>query len=570
MKLPRFLVSEWPGLLLPLVPLIIFAPAVFGPWVFWQRDISLYWYPQAEAFVRVVSGGSLPLWNPYISFGLPLLADPSAQALYPFTWLNLVVAPEGFYKVYTLFHVTAAGLGLYFLARRLGLSRPSSLAAAAVWMASGPLLVVVSHYHHLAGTAWLPWVLLALDAALTSGTLRASLIFGATMAGQLFAGSGDLCLMAAFVSAGYVAVFLAAGEGTAPARARASAMVLLTGGASAALLSAAQWLPTLAILHAGQRLQLDASTRMYWSLHPASLLDLWVPRLVNDMPVNGPWRAALFESRDPLFSCVYMGAGGAGVAFLSLPFRWSRFKVFAAAGLAFSIVTALGRHALLYPVLVRITPLFLFRYPEKYVVLAGFFWALLVGMAFEDWVPGRGGRDGRRWLAGAALAAGWPWSCSRWRRGPSRVPAVLSRVVEPIGVVARELFLAQAATKWLRAGSAVACVALLALAARPTAFASGLDRGRRARGGSRSTLGASARVSIPSRPPQLMKTRPALAGLVAPGSRIWVSMSKPNEWLNRQVILGPTGWEWQWWSAAALRDMALAADGGALGTPRQL
>ena len=78
MRLPRFLATEWPSLLLPLVPLVIFAPALFGPWVFWQRDISLYWYPQAEAFVRVVSGGSLPLWNPYTSFGLPLLADPSA------------------------------------------------------------------------------------------------------------------------------------------------------------------------------------------------------------------------------------------------------------------------------------------------------------------------------------------------------------------------------------------------------------------------------------------------------------------------------------------------------------
>lgn len=555
MKVLRILATEWPSLLLPLVPLAIFAPALFGPWVFWQRDISLYWYPQAEAFVRVVSGGSWPLWNPYTSFGLPLLADPSAQALYPFTWLNLLVAPETFYKAYTVFHVTGAGMGLYFLMRRWGLSRLSSLAGAAVWMASGPLLVVVSHYHHLAGTAWLPWVLLALDAALTSATLRASVLFGAAMACQLLAGSGDLCLMAAFASAGYVAVFLVAGEGAAPARARASAMALLTGGASAALLSAAQWLPTLAILHAGQRLQLDASTRMYWSLHPASLLDLWVPRLINDMPVNGPWRAALFESRDPLFSCVYMGAGGAAMAVLSLPFRWSRFKVFAAAGLGFSILTALGRHAPLYPLLVRVTPLFLFRYPEKYVVLAGFFWALLVGMALEDWVPGRARDDGRRWLVGAALGGGVAMAMLAMAAWILTGPAVLSRVVEPIGVVARELFLARAASKCLRAGSAVACVALLAWL-----------RGRRPSRAAWTAATALAVVLVdlgsvgaginPLAPPQLMKTRPALADMVAPGSRIWVSMSKPNEWLNRQVILGPTGWEWQWWSAAALRDMA--------------
>src|SRR5262249_34890021 len=135
---------------------------------------------------------------------------PSYQILYPFTWLNLVMLPATYYKLYVLIHATAAGLGLYLLARKWGLSRTASFVAGAAWMCSGPLLVVVSHTHHFAGTAWIPWVLLALEAGLSSPTVGSALVLGGAAAGQVFAGSGDLCLMTGFMAAGRWLVFLRA------------------------------------------------------------------------------------------------------------------------------------------------------------------------------------------------------------------------------------------------------------------------------------------------------------------------------------------------------------------------
>ena len=111
------------ALLLALVPAVLFAPALTGG-VFFQRDIHAYWQPQVETLVRVMAEGAAPLWDPYEGFGLPLLADPSHQVLYPPTWLNFLLLPPTVYKVLVLGHAWAAAVGTFLLARASGLSRP--------------------------------------------------------------------------------------------------------------------------------------------------------------------------------------------------------------------------------------------------------------------------------------------------------------------------------------------------------------------------------------------------------------------------------------------------------------
>src|SRR5262249_61427527 len=81
-----------PSALLILVAWL-FREALFAGGVFYVRDIHLVWVPQAEAFARAIAAGSWPVWDDGLGFGQPLLADPSAQALYPPTWLGLAFRP---------------------------------------------------------------------------------------------------------------------------------------------------------------------------------------------------------------------------------------------------------------------------------------------------------------------------------------------------------------------------------------------------------------------------------------------------------------------------------------------
>ena len=96
----------WPVHLI-LATLLLPRATVLGEALF-DRDLHMDWYPRALVFAQTIRRGFLPLWDLTIGFGQPLLADPSAQVLYPTTWLNLLLAPWTAYNVYALGHLVFA------------------------------------------------------------------------------------------------------------------------------------------------------------------------------------------------------------------------------------------------------------------------------------------------------------------------------------------------------------------------------------------------------------------------------------------------------------------------------
>jgi hypothetical protein len=146
--------------LLPVAAVIGLAILVFFELVFlgrvpFERDIHSLFWGQCESFARMVKEGAWPVWNPWLGFGQPLLANPGAQVLYPLTWLNLVMRPEDYVAVYAVVHLAWAGLGLLALARALRFNWGASGVGAAVFMLSGPLLSSLSLWQHFAAAAWM-------------------------------------------------------------------------------------------------------------------------------------------------------------------------------------------------------------------------------------------------------------------------------------------------------------------------------------------------------------------------------------------------------------------------------
>jgi hypothetical protein len=527
-----------------------FAEALFTSRVFYQRDIFSYWYPHIEAFVRAVAEGSLPLWNPYVGFGTPFLADPSPQLAYPLTWLNLALPPSAYYKVFVVFHCLLAGAGLQALARRLGLSPLASFVAGAAWSVSGPLLSAVSLFHHFAGAAWSPWVLLALERLLSLQTNAAALVLGATAAGQLLAGSGDMCLMTATAALVRVAVFLFAERG----RRRGSAAILLGQGLLAAVfaagLAAVQWVPAIALLLAGARSARGSEASFYWSVHPMSLVDLVVPRFMADLPMNEALRALLFEAREPLLVCLYLGVPITFLALLGLVASDAPRRLVSAGLFAFFLVAALGRHTLVYPLLALVPPFGFMRFPAKYTIAAGIFFALLAAEGVDAWrsVWGRAVRS--RALAVIALAglagvgAFAVWVCLA--RAPESARAWLDL---PAGESVSTLLGRSEASLARTAGLAILCCLLGAARARQASPRGGFT-GALVALGVLDLVGVGARVNQLA-PADLLRVRPSLLAHLDPvhaPTRIY-SVQYSHERLRREIVRGPAGWEGPWtWS----------------------
>jgi hypothetical protein len=393
---------SWAVLAIPAFVLALFPEVVLEGRVFYERDVHLVWYSQVESFVRAVRGGSWPVWDPYVSFGHPMLANPNTQVLYPPTWLNLLLVPESAYVALTLLHVSFAAFGLYFFARRLGLGLPASLSASLLWAASGPLLSLVNVWHHLAGASWLPWVLLAADRALGAPSLRGAALTGLALGAQVLAGSPD---MSAFTGLAVAALVLARLDSRAPfgaanrRRAATAALALLLGLG----LAAGQLLPSLELARQSPRWNIDPGMRAIGSLHPGALLKLLSPVPLAELPLDPVRGAALLDEGMPFLRSLYLGGPALGLvlaALLGPPRRGRRFLALLGAG---SLLFALGRHTPVYAALVMVfPPLRSLRYPSKAAVLVALSGALLAGMGVEAWRDAAGARR-RRWLLGIAL-----------------------------------------------------------------------------------------------------------------------------------------------------------------------
>jgi hypothetical protein len=374
-----------------VVVLLLFREALGGAGLY-QRDIHAVWLAQSMAVARCLAAGAWPLWNPWFGFGEPLLANPTAQLLYPPAWLAILLPVPTGYDLYVILHVWLGGLGAFCLARRLALGPSGAALAGLCYALSGPLLSLANVWHHLAGAALLPWTALAGEALGASPRGR-GIALGGALALQVLAGSPDMAAMAAAA-----ALFLVLRPRDDRAGWKRMVPALARSAAVASLLSAAQWLPTLELAWRSARAGWGLTERLqtFWSLHPAGLSQVLLP-----LPAGAI--AHLFglegemEVREPFLGSVYLGMAAAPLVLWSLV-RGGRAARLAGGVLLLLVALALGRHLPLFAWLKAAVPFVgVFRYPIKIMVLAALAWALLAGAGLQAW-----GGDQR--LLGPALS----------------------------------------------------------------------------------------------------------------------------------------------------------------------
>lgn len=116
--------------------------------------------------LRVLSGnqmrqGHLPLWNPYIWSGSPLLGGLNAGSFYPLSFFFVVLPPVGAWVVNLLGVYWAAGLGMYALVRQYRLRPLASLLGAVTYAFSGTMSGQIVHLGVVQGMGWMPLLVLA-------------------------------------------------------------------------------------------------------------------------------------------------------------------------------------------------------------------------------------------------------------------------------------------------------------------------------------------------------------------------------------------------------------------------
>lgn len=406
------------------VVLILFGlTIVSGRGLFWGLPITQFvpWWVQTVESLR---GLELPLWNPNLGMGAPLLANYQLGFVYPPNWLfiaaGFVAGAPGIawmQAVLIVLHLLWAALGMKRLTQSLGIARFGQIVAALAFTFSGYIIARAWFITITWAVAWLPWLCWAgyrlgveIQRVYRAGLgwrrdfdRRPLLLLVVCLAMQLLAGHAQISWYT-WVLLGIWVLFwgihgpirksddpAAAAINGGPGNARLVLLVVLILATAVVLavgLGSLQLLPTAEYLLQSQRATaVDYETALTYSFWPWRLLGFVAPNLFGSPAYGNYWGYANYWE-----DAVYIGLVPflLVIGFLSRPTRmprpYRRMTLLLVIVTLVSFVLAFGKNLPIFPWLYRYIPTFdMFNAPTRWSVLGVFSLALLAGIAAQYW-----------------------------------------------------------------------------------------------------------------------------------------------------------------------------------------
>ena len=126
-------------------------------------DPMMYIYPTRELSAAMLRRGVVPLWNPYILCGVPLLADDVSLPFDPFGLLTLALPFPTAWGTMILLQLVVTGWSMYALMRYYGCSRPAGVLSGATLMLCATFTVWLEYISWIGTFCWAPLCLLCID-----------------------------------------------------------------------------------------------------------------------------------------------------------------------------------------------------------------------------------------------------------------------------------------------------------------------------------------------------------------------------------------------------------------------
>lgn len=126
---------------------------------FIKNDAFSGYFPPKFFMSESLHAGYLPIWNPYINYGIPQYGDMSSGFWSPVTWL--IAGTIGYnaysFTIEVLAYILIGGIGMYKLSGYFNLQTKVRFIAALAYMCCGYNVGHMQHFNWLSGAAFLPW-----------------------------------------------------------------------------------------------------------------------------------------------------------------------------------------------------------------------------------------------------------------------------------------------------------------------------------------------------------------------------------------------------------------------------
>ncbi len=341
--------------------------------------------------------GSVAIWMPEFAGGHPVHALWMYGLANPASLLWAILPIETAYVWGAILHAAFGAAGIYAYLRTRNARIEGALVAGALFVLSEYVLVKIGTggVNQLWALAWVPWVLRAIERAVT-GERGAAPALGLWAGAALLAGHvqvwlfvGPFLLLHAVVASG------------STAHAKAATKRIAIGGLFAIAISAVQWIPALELIDAaGTRPDVDPDLLLQWSAPTHVLAAKLLPGVLGARGgATAYWGGEAFDHEQAGMT----GAWTLLLCLLALRRRDARRMVWACAAL-FGFVAALGFHNEFTGWLNALPLIGWSRTPGRMQMLTVMGGAILAGHGVSDWIDGR--VSGRRLAICVAVTVG--------------------------------------------------------------------------------------------------------------------------------------------------------------------
>lgn len=267
----------------------VLAIVIFGGFVFSDKMLAgSDMIPMGYMMRQVVADhwkatGSIPLWDPYILCGLPVVDAMHGDLFYPVSVFYLLMPLHKALGYKILVHVWLAGITMYFLLRTLGLRRRSSFIGGLAYMVA-PYFLSLTYAGHDAKmfvTALFPLCVMLLERLLREPRLLYCGLFGGSVGLLLLTSHPQMAYFASWGLGIYLVCNLRRlARNRVLARALLLTLVAIVLGVG---IGCVQFLPTYFYTtnFSPRTGGVSLSFATSWSLHPEEILSLLYPSFVG-------------------------------------------------------------------------------------------------------------------------------------------------------------------------------------------------------------------------------------------------------------------------------------------------
>jgi len=323
-------------------------------------DSFVQFYPWFKAYAESIKAFEFPFWVRYMQSGFPLMAEGQVGGYYPLNMLFFFTLPFNIaYNYSIIFHFVLGGISIYFLARRLGACQWGGALSALTFCFGSAYAGCFYNIITLRTLSWTPLVFLLFEHYFKERDRRYILLAGIVFGFQLLAGFAQ----AAIYSGVFYLLYFIYKMRLTEKKDNRRIVDFIIFSATAIVLFLPQLILTSRLAHYSSRSVTGLGFALWGSFNPAGLLGTVFPY----------W--ASFTKNDLYISIIGLLFLIASLHILKVDKRIRPIFLI----LIVSFLLALGRYNPFYLLLLKITKLYIFRNPSKFLFFTAMSASVLIG-----------------------------------------------------------------------------------------------------------------------------------------------------------------------------------------------